>query len=121
MSNLIIWCLFALYCGILEAFMFHNKIFIKHIHTYFTIFRLTVAFPLAYFNDHLPVTVLFMVLVFPFLHDGVYYYTRNILNPRIYPKKWFDYSTTSNAIVSLNIFWRLILFIFALGLVPLYL
>ena len=57
--------------------------------------------------------------VFSFLHDGFYYVTRNKLDNSIYPKKWWDFSTTSTAksdkfLTSVN---RTILVIIGLGLI----
>ena len=36
-------------------------------------------------------------LAFSFLHNGMYYWSRNALDERIYTKKWFDQSSTSTA------------------------
>jgi hypothetical protein len=47
------------------------------------------------------------VLMFPFLHDGMYYKTRNKINSNTYPKGWWDTSYTTGALISFNAFERL--------------
>lgn len=46
---------------------------------------------------HALVTLISLALVFPFLHDGNMYATRNNLNPKNYPERWLAQSTTSTA------------------------
>ena len=55
--------------------------------------------------------------MFTFLHDGMYYAQRNNLNKETYPKRWFDYSTTSTAKLDkfLNPTNRIIMFIVGIG------
>lgn len=50
-------------------------------------------------------------LMFPFIHDGYYYITRNHLDPRIYPKKFISSSTTSTAFLEIDFTSRVIFFI----------
>jgi len=114
---MIIWILFVILSSILEALMFHRKIFIYNIHIYLTLIRGLVCIPLSVQNEWLPFLI-FCLFTFPFIHDGIYYTTRHLLNKNVYPKMFFDRSTTTTAIISLSIFWRLILFIFGLGLLP---
>lgn len=116
---MIYWILFVLISSILEALAFHNKLFVKHIHIYLTILRGCFCVPLAYYSNNLPMFILFCGFSFPFLHDGIYYTTRNLLNSQVYPKRWIDKSTTTNALISLSFFWRLIFFIFSIGFLPL--
>lgn len=117
---MIYWLTFVLLSSILEAYIFHkNKFKYKYKHHIMTAIRIIVCAPAAYLNNVAPIFILFGVLSFPFLHDGIYYTTRNLLNPKVYQKKWWDRSTTSNAIFNLSIFWRILLFVFSLGLLPL--
>ena len=114
---MIYWFIFIVLSSILEALMFHKKMFIHNIHIYLTLIRGLVCIPLAVQNEWLPF-IIFCLFTFPFLHDGIYYTVRHLLNNKIYPKMFFDKSYTTNAIISLSFFWRLILFIFGLGLTP---
>lgn len=116
---MIIWFLFVILSSILEAYIFHkNKFKTKYKHEILTTVRGLVCFQIAYFNNEPFIFVLFCLFTFPFIHDGIYYTTRHLLNKNVYPKMFFDRSTTTTAIISLSIFWRLILFIFGLGLLP---
>ena len=59
-------------------------------------------------------TTLALTLSFSFFHDGEYYCERNNLNPKVYPKRWKDSSTTSTAKIELNYTVRLICFIISI-------
>lgn len=113
------WLIFVLLSSILEGFIFHkNKFKTKYKHHIMEVIRIVFAIPFVLMSYEPFIFALFISLSFPFLHDGIYYTTRHILNNKMYPKMWFDRSTTSNAIFNFSIFWRLILFIFSLGLLP---
>jgi len=53
-------------------------------------------------------------MMLPFIHDGVYYITREKLYPGTYPKKFFSTSTTSNAINTYTFKIRILLFLLGL-------
>ena len=46
---------------------------------------------------------------FPLIHDGVYYMTRNHINPAVYPLGFMDKSLSTGAIFSLSFGYRLLL------------
>lgn len=116
---IVYWLIFVLISSLVEAILFDaNKFKTKYKHYYLTLIRGVVCLPLALLNNEPFLFVLFCLFTFPFLHDGIYYTTRNLLNKKMYPKTWFDQSTDTNAIISLSFFWRLLLFIFSLGLLP---
>ena len=48
-----------------------------------------------------------IVLMFSFIHNGVYYIQRNKLDPNIYMRKFFDSSTTSSAWIEMDFPTRL--------------
>ncbi len=50
-----------------------------------------------------------LVLIFSFFHNGSYYRTRNILDSAVYPKRWWDSSSTSKAFLEFAVKTRLIL------------
>lgn len=116
---MIYWLIFVLISSVGEAFLFHNNKFkTKHKHVIMEIIRILFAIPYIYMSNEPLIFGLFIGLSFPFLHDGIYYTIRHILNQKMYPKMWFDRSETSTAIFNLSIFWRLVLFVFSLGLLP---
>lgn len=108
---LVLWVLYAIAEGIREAYYFDcfpslPKKF--DIHVLFAFQRGVVIFALAQADWFL---VLPMMMMFPFVHDGVYYWFRNKLNVVIYQKKfWSDPSSTSTAILDFNVHERIILF-----------
>lgn len=55
---------------------------------------------------------------FPLIHDGVYYMTRNHINPDVYPDGFTDTSLSTGAIFSLSFPYRLLLAV--LGLLVLF-
>jgi hypothetical protein len=79
--------------SLVEGVLFHlkakSKLKIKNQHFYLVAMRIPfwVLFYLVTTNVFL---LTFMVMIFPFIHDGVYYWTRNKLNPDIYPKGFWD-------------------------------
>ena len=119
---MIYWIIFVLISSIIEAVLFHfNRFKFKYNHFVLTLIRGCVCVPLALFSEYLEIFILFCLFTFPFLHDGIYYTFRNLMNKDVYPKRWIDKSKTTTAIISLSFFWRLILFIFGIGLIPLFL
>jgi hypothetical protein len=127
MTQLLIWAIIAIVSGSAEAVLFHKNngasLDFKYrtgfdIHVAFTAIRAVIVLVLAMFVEHWILFILISALVFPFLHDGFYYQVRNWLSKgRVYPVGFFDQSTTTTAIFSLGIFWRIILFVFGAGMI----
>ena len=98
---------FSLLSAILEAYFWaaHPKVNQFWSHFLLTAIRTTVLIPVFMFEGAWH--TLACAFFFPFLHDGAYYQTRHFLNKGIYPKGWFDQSTTTGAIFSFNFKIRL--------------
>jgi hypothetical protein len=101
--------------GIREALYYHeatktNDTIKRNLHSLFFSQRLIVVCFCVLLNANY-FLIASCVLMFSFFHDGSYYAERNRLNPAIYPKKFFDHSTTSTAFFEFSFTWRLILFI----------
>lgn len=110
---LVAWNLFSLLEGFREAFYFHNRMNNNsgnrdkyEIHPYFaaerSIFLIVAALTLVqnYSMWMSSSMILSMMCIFPFLHDGMYYRYRNVLDKRLYSKRWWDQSTTSTAVLT---------------------
>ena len=93
----LIWLMFTFLSSKFEALFWHQcKEYPPYNpHTLFMWVRASVLIPIFFHVGLLP--VLCYIMAFPCLHDGIYYWQRNKLNPSIYPKKFLDQSTTSTA------------------------
>lgn len=116
------WLIFAFFEGLTEARLWHHKykVFKDRVvntfdsHKAFAIQRGVVLIimsilPYLHFDDRsFFISGLFFLanaLIFSFVHNGVMYSHRNYLSKQtsgkeIYPKKWFDQSTTSSAVLT---------------------
>lgn len=103
----ILWVIYSIFEGHREAEYWHlsaiTAISSGKEHFNWSIQRLIVII-IAIFSANLIllksiILFLSMMFVFPFLHDGAYYMRRNSLDGS-YPKKWFDQSVTSTAILT---------------------
>lgn len=94
----IIWALYAVLEGVKEASIYNLRDYNKknsfNEHIVFTIQRAVVLILICYIDARM---VFIAPFAFPFFHDGAYYTTRNLLNNKIYPKRWFDQSKSSSA------------------------
>lgn len=107
-----IFITYAVYEGYREAFYYHIKNksgLLQNIneHAVFTLQRISVGsfIFIAYylcFPDYwlAAYKCLTLAMMFPFLHDGTFYFHRNRLDNSIYKKKFWDMSYTSTAITT---------------------
>lgn len=103
----IAWILYSMLEGLREGFYWHFKSHSKkdcdfEIHPIFSLQRgvvLTLIGILLYtfIGWQSIISVLSMMLIFSFFHNGTYYCTRHKLDESLYPKGWSDQSTTSTA------------------------
>lgn len=103
LTNLI-WVGYALTEGIREGFYWHyennsRRVCDFDINPVFNLQRLLVLIVTGGFMVHTIgwfslFSLACMVSMFSFFHNGTYYYTRNKLDGRSYPRKWMDESKT---------------------------
>lgn len=103
----LVWVIYSMLEGLREGFFWHFKANTKkdcqfELHPIFALQRGIVLsiIGLLLFNSigfySIP-SVLSMMLIFSFFHNGTYYVTRNKLDNSIYKLGWADQSTTSTA------------------------
>ena len=106
--TLIFWVMYSTLEGLREAFYWHYKGIASStdgvdLHPIFTLQRGILLFTLMFFmwvtlSSTVGVLIfLANALLFSFFHNGMMYLFRNKLDSKVYPKKWFDQSTTSTA------------------------
>lgn len=103
----LIWILYSILEGFREGFYWHFKANSRRdcnfeIHPIFSLQR-GIVLLLAGWGLFLTmgwisvISIISMMLIFSFFHNGTYYKTRNKLDDRLYPNGWSDQSTTSTA------------------------
>ena len=76
----------------------------RNLHPFYVIERMIILFgiwqilPLSFPLWDCIIFIFALCFIYSFFHNGLYYWTRNKLNPSVYPKKWKDSSTTSEAL-----------------------
>lgn len=123
---IIMMTLFAIASGIVEAILW-SKLGVmatkwnEHIFIVFQRGLMFLIFLLAAYFDYSPKTIwlilTYSILSYPYFHDGAYYWFRNVIDNKVYPRRWKDNSTTSTAIIEINYKTRVIFLI--LGLISL--
>lgn len=112
-----LWILFSLIEGTREGYLFAYRDsddpgYMKDLHPLFTLQRAIVVIALLlpflflarwYF---LPIAALAFACVFPLVHDGFYYMTRNSLEKSIYPEGFRTDDNTSTAKISIKSFFQ---------------
>lgn len=100
-SETLLWLIFVVETAMMEAAMFHQIVPNRNPkideHTLLTVMRLTVYVCIFKTTLYGLLFAIPLALMFPFIHDGVYYTMRNEFNSRIYPLRWKDQSTTTDA------------------------
>jgi len=105
-----IWIVFALICGLTEAYYFsavYNKRIkkFKYIHELLTGIRGIIAATLLYFTLGITWKALLigiaLMAMFSWFHNGVYYTVRDILDC-VYEWRWTAHSETSTAMLDFD-------------------
>lgn len=114
---LCIWVIYSLLEGVRDAFYYNSENKSSstntsryNIHWIFFVCRVCVWMLIGiiiYFSNQNNTLTLFLFsislsLIFSYLHNGIYYYMRNQLDPTIYQKAWFDDSNSSTAILEFD-------------------
>ena len=104
--------LYFLIEGLREAWYFHYRNQckqrpVKGEHIFFTIQRLVFTGTLCWWQQSIPLLFVF-ALMFPFFHDGAYYYARNLIDDT-YPKGfWSNPTIDDRSVFSFSLLFRVI-------------
>lgn len=116
---IVLYLIYAMIEAWEEAGYYHYRVksggtfYDKYEHTWFTLKRSIMAFFMVLAIGDKIIgfeTLISLIMMFSFVHNGFYFYSRNQLNPEIYKKGWKDDSLTSTAKIELNYQVRLVLF-----------
>lgn len=115
---LLVWIATCLVEGVRDAHFFHNRMYStnpdkQNMHWLFTMERFIIWSLITYIyslHNSLFGTGIFsfsLILMFSFFHNGFYYVIRHKLDDNVYPKGWFDSSTTSESFLEFNLISRI--------------
>lgn len=103
----LLFILFSYLSGYAEAYFWNSRPKVKQLtaHATLTVIRSCLLIPVFWYEGLM--SAFLCMMLFPFIHDGKYYATRNDINSNVYKKRWFDSSLTTGAIISFNSFERI--------------
>lgn len=116
-SLLVAWIISCLVKGKCDAYFFYSRNSDKSdksdaykINWLFALLPLIgVIYGISFKALDTGVFIFSLILIFPFLYTGMYYWAGNFIDKSIYPKKWFDSSTTSESFLEFSIVPRIFL------------
>lgn len=108
-----LWIVTASLEGCRDGFLYHYRTnSVKkdshNIHWLFTFERSVVMSLICWINAmygsmlNTGVLALSLIMIFSFIHNGIYYKTRNYLDKNVYPKGWWDSSQGSESMIELT-------------------
>lgn len=108
MINTLSFLIFSALSGYFEAYFWESrpKVNQRWSHIALTILRSCILIPILIHDGWILCAAL--ACFFPLIHDGMYYHTRNKINPRIYGLGWMDHSNSTGALISLDFVSRVI-------------
>jgi hypothetical protein len=111
---IVLWCFFAILEGMREACYYDAAMRMDtghpNIHWMYFLQRFILLLVISAVSLDLVLDA-GLVLIFPFIHDGMYYIERNNLDCRWYPNRFRESSKTSRAFFEFDYFSRTIMFI----------
>lgn len=126
----LLWILNASLEGFIQAYyysLYPSDKGYKNLHPFFLIQRIILiaglTFGLGYTLEAWMCAVFIAACAFTysFFHNGFYYLTRNKLDSKVYPKGFLDDTDTSDAILNINLGFRIIMaiigIVFTIGLI----
>lgn len=124
-----VWILASVIEGLRDGFFYHfrnvsSAINKKNTHWIFVIERGIILSLIVWIHRmsnsfiNTSVFTLALIMIFSFIHNGIYYKMRNYLDKSIYPKGFWSSSVTSEATMEFNLVARVFLFI--TGLIGIY-
>lgn len=94
-----------------DAFTWDEHAFLMVMRGWFLLYGPLLDYTNSEWYHHL-ILVICSILVFPFWHNGSYYWGRNKINPAVYPKGfWDEPSKTSTSKINFSLKQRCILFV----------
>jgi len=96
------YMVFSAISGYFEAYFWNEypRVNQRFSHIMLTVFRAVVMLPVLWYEGI--GYCVGLACLFPLIHDGFYYETRNRINPNVYKLGWMDHSKNTGAIISLD-------------------
>jgi len=110
---ILIFVCYSLLQGFIDAHTYHYQNTSSspgglNLHPFLSTIRGFILILIYFICNHI-LFIVGLVLIFSFFHNGMYYLTRNKLDPNLYKKKWMDSSTTSTSFFEFDFVERILL------------